>query len=179
MVETMPLNLEQKKAVVAEVSAVAQGAYAAIAAEYAGLTVGAMTDLRRKARSTGVYVRVVRNTLARRALQDTDFACMADGLVGPVVLAFSQEDPGAVARVLGDFAKTNDKFVIKVIAFGGKLLPVENLHQLATMPTKDEAISLLMSVMQAPVTKLARTLVEPYAQAVRAVAAIRDQKQAA
>lgn len=175
----MPLNLEQKKVVVAEVSAVAQRAYAAIAAEYAGLTVGAMTDLRSKARSSGVYVRVVRNTLARRALADTDFACMADGLVGPVVLAFSQEDPGAVARVLGDFARTNDKFVIKVVAFGGKLLPVENLQQLATMPTKDEAISLLMSVMQAPVTQLARTLAEPCAQLVRAVAAIGEQKQAA
>jgi len=175
----MPLNLEQKKVVVGEVSAVAQSAFAAIAAQYAGLTVAAMTDLRRKARSSGVYVRVVRNTLARRALQGTDFACMADGLVGPVVLAFAQEDPGAVARVLGDFAKTNDKFVIKVVGFGGKLLPVENLQQLATMPTKDEAISLLMSVMQAPVTKLARTLAEPYAQVVRAVAAIGDQKQAA
>jgi large subunit ribosomal protein L10 len=175
----MPLNLEQKKVVVAEVSAVAQNAYAAIAAQYAGLSVGDMTALRSKARASSVYVRVVRNTLARRALQDTDFACMTDGLVGPLVLAFSQDDPGAVARVLGDFARTNDKFVIKVVAFGGKLLPVENLQQLATMPTKDEAISLLMSVMQAPVTKLARTLAEPYAQAVRAVAAIRDQKQAA
>jgi large subunit ribosomal protein L10 len=175
----MPLNLDQKKVVVAEVAQVAQHAYAAIAAEYAGLTVGAMTKLRSQARDSGVYVRVVRNTLARRALQDTDFACMADGLVGPMVLAFSQEDPGAVARVLGEFSKTNDKLVIKVIAFGGKLLPVESISQLATMPTKDEAIAMLMGVMKAPITKLARTLAEPYAQVVRAVGAVRDQKQAA
>ncbi len=175
----MGLNLEQKKAVVAEVSEVAADAYSAIGAEYRGLKVDDMTRLRREARKNGVYLRVVRNTLARRAVAGTDLECMADSLVGPLVLAFSREDPGAAARVLADFAKTNDKLVIKVVAVKGQLLTPADVSRLATLPTKDQAISMLMSVMKAPVEKLVRTLAEPHARLVRTIAAVRDQKQAA
>lgn len=175
----MSLNLDQKKAVVAEVSEVAACALSAIGAEYRGLKVDDMTRLRREARKNGVYLRVVRNTLARRAVAGTDLECMADSLVGPLVLAFSREDPGAAARVLADFAKTNDKLVIKVVAVKGQLLTAADVSRLATLPTKNQAISLLMSVMKAPVEKLVRTLAEPHARLVRTLAAVRDQKQAA
>lgn len=175
----MSLNLDQKKAVVAEVSEVAAGALSAIGAEYRGLKVDDMTRLRREARKNGVYLRVVRNTLARRAVAGTDLECMADSLVGPLVLAFSREDPGAAARVMADFAKTNDKLVIKVVAVKGQLLTAADVSRLATLPTKDQAISMLMSVMKAPVEKLVRTLAEPHARLVRTLAAVRDQKQAA
>ena len=175
----MSFNLDQKKAVVAEVSEVAAGALSAIGAEYRGLKVDDMTRLRREARKNGVYLRVVRNTLARRAVAGTDLECMADSLVGPLVLAFSREDPGAAARVMADFAKTNDKLVIKVVAVKGQLLTATDVSRLATLPTKDQAISMLMSVMKAPVEKLVRTLAEPHARLVRTLAAVRDQKQAA
>jgi large subunit ribosomal protein L10 len=173
------LNLEQKKVVVAEVNEVASSAYSAVAAEYRGLTVGQMTSLRVKAREQGVYLRVVRNTLARRALEGTDFECMREGLEGPLVLAFSQEDPGAAARVLHEFRKDHDKLVVRMVSVGGKLMGPEDLERLAKMPTKDQAISMLMGVMKAPVEKLVRTLAEPHAKLTRTVAAIRDQKQAA
>ncbi len=172
------LNLEGKQAIVEEVSAVASRAYSCIAAEYSGLSVEAMTKLRTEARKKGVYVRVVRNTLARRALSGTDFACMSERLVGPLVLAFSQEDPGSVARVMGDFAKANNKLIIKVVSFGGRLLDPTDLKVLANMPTREQALALLMSVMKAPITKFVRTLAEPSAKLVRTVAAIRDQKEA-
>jgi large subunit ribosomal protein L10 len=173
------LSLDQKKAVVSEVSEVAANAHSAIAAEYLGLSVGDMTALRAKARENSVYVRVVKNTLAKRAIEGTEFECMSDVLVGPLVLAFSQEDPGAAARVIQDFAKQNDKLVVKVVSIGGKLLAPGDIKRLADMPTKEQAISMLMAVMKAPIEKLARTLAEPHAKLVRTVAAIRDQKQAA
>ncbi|MCP5149400.1 MAG: 50S ribosomal protein L10 [Chromatiales bacterium] len=175
----MALTLEAKKAVVAEVAEVARQAHSAIAAEYRGLTVAAMTALRARARGNGVYLRVVPNTLARRAVAETDFECMQEGLVGPLVLAFSTEEPGSAARLMRDFAKDNDKLVVRVVSFGGKVLPPEDIDALANLPTKEEAIARLMSVMKAPITKLARTLAEPHAKLVRTVAAIRDQKQAA
>ncbi|MCW8907365.1 MAG: 50S ribosomal protein L10 [Sedimenticola sp.] len=175
----MPLNLEQKKAVVAEVAEVAGSAYSAIAAEYRGLTVGEMTELRVKARESGVYLRVIKNSLARRAIEDTDFACMKDELTGPLVIAFSQEDPGAAARVIKDFAKDHSKLVVKVISIGGQLLAASDLETLSKMPTYDQAISLLMAVMKAPVEKLARTMNEVPGKLVRTVAAIRDAKEAA
>ena len=175
----MALSLEQKKAVVSEVSEVDANAHSAIAAEYLGLSVGDMTALRAKARENSVYVRVVKNTLAKRAIEGTDFECMSEVLVGPLVLAFSQEDPGAAARVIQDFAKQNDKLVVKVVSIGGKLLAPGDIKRLADMPTKEQAISMLMAVMKAPIEKLARTLAEPHAKLVRTVAAIRDQKQAA
>ena len=174
----MALTLERKKAVVTEVAEVARGALSAIAAEYRGLSVAEMTDLRANARNAGVYVRVVRNTLARRAFEGTDFACMSDSLSGPLVLAFSREEPGSAARVMRDYAKDNDKLVIKLVAFDGKLLDASEVGKLANLPTKDEAISQLMSVMKAPITKFVQTLQAPHAKLVRTVAAVRDQKQA-
>ncbi|WP_260295829.1 50S ribosomal protein L10 [Sedimenticola hydrogenitrophicus] len=175
----MPLNLEQKKAVVAEVAEVASAAYSAIAAEYRGLTVGEMTELRAKAREAGVYVRVIKNSLARRAVENTDFECMKEELTGPLVIAFSQEDPGAAARVIKDFAKDHSKLVVKVVSIGGKLLAVSDLEALSKMPTYEQAVSMLMAVMKAPVEKLARTINEVPGKLVRTVAAIRDAKEAA
>ncbi len=175
----MPLNLEQKKAVVAEVAEVASGAISAIAAEYRGLTVGEMTELRAKARESGVYLRVVRNSLARRAIEGTDFECMQEGLTGPLVMAFSQEDPGSAARVIAEFAKEHKHLVVKLVSIGGKLLQPSDIETLAKMPTYDQSISMLMAVMKAPTEKLARTLKEVPGKLVRTVAAIRDAKQAA
>lgn len=162
----MALNLESKKVVVEEVSAVASKAYSAVAAEYRGLTVTDLTELRKVARSTGVYLRVVKNTLARRAVAGTEFECMQNGLVGPMVLAFSMEDPGSAARLISDFAKKNDKLIPKVVAINGQAYGATELARLASLPTRDQGIAMLMSVIKEPVAKLARTL-----------AAIRDQKQ--
>nr|WP_207280557.1 50S ribosomal protein L10 [Thiocystis violacea] len=173
------MNFAQKEAIVAEVAEVAKSAYSAIGAEYRGLTVGQMTKLRVEARKAGVYVRVVKNTLARRALEDTDFACMRDGLTGPMILAFSQTDPGSAARVLEAFAKEHDKFQVRLIALSGKLLDPSEIGNLAKMPTYDQAISLLMATMKAPVQKLAATINEVPGKLVRTLAAIRDAKEAA
>ena len=174
----MALNLEQKKAIVAEVADVASSAYSAIAAEYRGLTVEEMTALRKEARNAGVYLRVVKNTLARRAVENTDFACMQEGFVGPLLLAFSQEDPGAAARVISDFAKEHDQLVVKMVALNGKLLDPAEIKTLAKMPTYEQAISMLMGTMLAPVQKLATTLNEIPGKLVRTLAAIRDAKEA-
>lgn len=175
----MALNLEQKKAIVAEVADVASGALSAVAAEYRGLTVDEMTELRAQARSNGVYLRVVKNSLARRAVEGTDFACMAEGMTGPLVLAFSQEDPGAAARVIKDFAKDHDKLDVKLVSIGGKLLAASELATLAKMPTYEQAISILMGTMKAPIQKFVTTLNEVPGKLVRTVAAIRDAKEAA
>lgn len=178
-VTTLPLNLEQKRAIVAEVSDVANSALSAIAAEYRGLTVEEMTALRREARNNGVYLRVVRNTLAKRAVENTDFACMQEGLTGPLILAFSQEDPGSAARVIKDFAKEHKLLEVKMVSIGGKMLAPSDIDALAKLPTYDQAISMLMAVMKAPVEKLARTMNEVPGKLVRTVAAIKDAKQAA
>ncbi len=175
----MALSYAQKETIVAEVAEVAKSAYSAVGAEYRGLTVEQMTALRVEARKAGVYVRIIKNTLAKRAFEDTDFACMGEGLKGPLVLAFSQEDPGSAARVTEAFAKEHDLFQVKLIAIGGKLLDASELGMLAKMPTYDEAISQLMAVMKAPVQKLATTLNEVPGKLVRTVAAIRDAKEAA
>ncbi|MCC5863998.1 MAG: 50S ribosomal protein L10 [Wenzhouxiangella sp.] len=175
----MALTLEQKKAVVAEVSAVAQTAHSAVAAEYRGLTVGEMTELRRKARTEGVFLKVAKNTLVRRAVEGTDFECMAEELTGPLLFAFSTEDPGAAARLIKDFAKTNDRLITRLVAVGAQLYGAEELERLSTMPTRDQAIAMLMGVMKAPIEKFVRTLAEPHAKLVRTVAAVRDSKQAA
>jgi len=172
------LNLEDKKSIVAEVAAVAAEAHSAVAAEYSGLTVGEMTELREKARNEGVYLRVVKNSLARRAFEGTDFECMGDDLVGQLVLALSMEDPGCAARVVKDFSKEHDKLVTKMVSIGGEKMDASALAQLASLPTYDQAISMLMSVMKAPVEKFVRTLAEPHTKMVRTVAAVRDQKQA-
>lgn len=174
----MALTLERKKAVVTEVAEVAKGALSAIAAEYRGLSVSEMTALRVNARNAGVYMRVVRNTLARRAFEGTDFACMNESLIGPLVLAFSRGEPGSAARVMRDFAKDNDKLVIKLVSFDGKLLVTSDVGRLADLPTRDQAISQLMSVMKAPIAKFVQTLAAPTAKLARTLAAVRDQKQA-
>ncbi|MCU7810674.1 MAG: 50S ribosomal protein L10 [Candidatus Thiodiazotropha sp. (ex Notomyrtea botanica)] len=175
----MALNLEQKKAIVAEVSDVASSALSAVAAEYRGLTVGEMTALRREARNNGVYLRVVKNSLARRAVEDTEFACMQEGMTGPLILAFSQEDPGAAARVIKDFAKEHKLLEVRMVSIGGQMLAPNEIDVLAKMPTYDQAISLLMAVMKAPVEKLTRTMNEVPGKLVRTVAAIKDAKEAA
>ncbi|HET7176051.1 MAG TPA: 50S ribosomal protein L10 [Gammaproteobacteria bacterium] len=175
----MTLRLEDKQALVAEVAEVAAKAHSAIAAEYRGMTVEQLTKLRMQARKNGVFVKVVKNTLARRAVTGTAFECLKDALKGPLILAFSKEDPGAAARVVKDFTKDNEQLVVTAVAFGGKLLPKTDLERLAKLPTREQAIASLMAVMKAPITKFVRTLAEPHAKLVRTVAAVRDQKQAA
>ena len=175
----MPLNLDGKKSIVAEAAEVANKAISVVAANYAGLTVAQVTSLRQSARSTGVHMRVIRNTLARRAFEGTKFACMDPVLVGPLVLAFSMEDPGAAARLLRDFSKKFEKLQVKALSIDGILLPAKDIDRLANLPTRNEAIALLMSVMQAPITQFVRTLVEPHSKLVRTFAALRDQKQQA
>jgi large subunit ribosomal protein L10 len=174
---SMALRLDGKKAIVAEVAEVAKQATSLVAAQYSGLTVMQLTELRKKSREVGVYMRVVRNTLARRAFEGTKFSCMDSALVGPLVLAFSKEEPGAAARVFKDYVKKWEKLEVKAISIDGQLLEPSYLNKLASLPTRDEAIAQLMSVMQAPITKLVRTLVEPHSKLVRTIAAIRDKKQ--
>lgn len=173
------LNLETKKHIVAEVAEVAATALSVIAAEYRGLTVTEMTELRVKARANGVCLRVVRNTLARRAMADTSFACMGDALVGPLVLAFSREDPGAAARLLKAFSKDHEKLVIKALSIDGKVLPGRDIDALASLPTRQEALGILVRLMQAPITQFVRTVVAPHTKFVRTLVAYKDQKQAA
>lgn len=175
----MSLNLEAKKAIVEEVAEIAGNSPSAVAAEYSGLSVGDMTELRQSARDAGIYLRVVRNSLARRALEDTNFDCMREGLVGQLILAFSKDEPGAAAKVIRDFAKKNDKLVVKLVALEGKLLQPSDIDALANLPSKDQAIGMLMGMMIAPIATLVRTLAEPHAKLVRTVKAVADQKQAA
>ncbi len=175
---SMALSYTEKQAVVAEVAEVASSALSAVAAEYRGLSVSQLTELRAKARETGVYVRVVKNSLARLAVKGTEFECMNDSLSGPLMLGFSTEDPGSAARLFRDFAKGNDKLVITLGAVGGETIDASDIGKLANLPTRDEAISLLMAVMQAPVTKLARTLNEVPGKLVRTVEAVRLAKEA-
>lgn len=175
----MSLSLAQKKAVVAELSEVASNAHSAIGADFTGLSVAEMTQLRRSARGVGVYMRVVPNNLASRALRQTKFACMCDGLVGPLVLAFSQQDPGGAAKVMSEFAKMHHKLVVKLVSISGKLLAPSDVNMLANLPTREQALSRLLAVMKAPISRLARTVAEPQARLARTLAAIRDQMQAA
>jgi large subunit ribosomal protein L10 len=175
----MALSMEQKKAVVAEVADVANKALAAVAAEYRGLTVEEMTELRAQARQDGVFLKVAKNTLVRRAVEGTDYECMQDSLTGPLLFAFSMEDPGAAARLVKDYAKDHDNLIAKLVAVGGELYDASELTRLASLPTYDQAIAMLMSVMKAPIEKFVRTLAEPHTKLVRTVAAVRDVKQAA
>jgi large subunit ribosomal protein L10 len=175
----MALNLEQKKAVVAEVADVANKALAAVAAEYRGLTVEEMTELRVKARESGVFLKVAKNTLVSRAVEGTEYECMQESLTGPLLFAFSMEDPGAAARLVKDYAKSHDKLIARLVAVGGQLYGASELERLSSLPTYDQAISILMGVMKAPIEKFVRTLAEPHTKLVRTVAAVRDAKQAA
>lgn len=175
----MALTFKEKQAVVAEVAEVASSAYSAVIAEYRGLTVEQLTSLRVEARKESVYLRVMKNTLAKKAVEGTEFECISDSFSGPLVFAFSQEDPGAAARIMREFAKENDKLVLVRGAVGGKPVEQNELGKLADLPTRDQAISMLMSVMQAPVAKFVRTLNEVPGKLVRTVDAVRQSKEAA
>lgn len=174
----MSLNLEEKKAVVAEVSEQVAKAQAIVVAEYRGLPVGDMTALRAQARNSGVYLRVLKNTLVRRAVDGTPFAGLADKMVGPLVFGISA-DPVAAAKVLNDFAKANDKFVIKAGAMPNQVMDANGVKALASLPSREELLARLLGTMQAPVAKFVRTLNEVPTSFVRGLAAVRDQKQAA
>lgn len=175
----MALTLDDKKALVAEVHAVAATAVSVVGAEYRGMSVTQVTDLRAKARKQGVYMRVVKNTLARKAVEGTSFECIGEKLRGPLILAFATDDPGAAARVVKDFAKTNDKLKPILVSLGGQVLPGSELDKVASLPTKDQALSLLLGVLQAPISKFVRTLAAPHTKLVRTLAAVKDQKAAA
>ena len=174
----MGLRLEDKQAVVTEVQAVAQTAHSVVAAQYRGLSVSQLTGLRAKARQSGVYMRVVKNTLARRAVAGTPFECITGNLKGPLILAFSEEDPGAAARVVKEFAKGHEKLVPMLVALGGRVYPPADIDRIASLPTKAQALSMLLGVMKAPVSKFVRTLAEPAAMLVRTVDAVRASKAA-
>lgn len=172
----MALRLNDKKALVAEVSDVARRAHSAVAAEYRGLSAGKFDELRAKARAQGIYLHVVKNTLALRAVEGTEFECLKPALVGPLVLGFSMDDPGAVGRVIKDFAKDNDKLVVKAIAVGGTLYGAKDIDRLASLPTKEQAIAQLLGMLNAPISTFVRTLAEPAAKVTRAVKAVADSK---
>ena len=173
----MSLNLEQKKAVVDEVSEQVSKAQAIIVAEYRGLQVGEMTELRAQARKSGVYLRVLKNTLVRRAVEGTPFSGLANEMVGPLVFGMSS-DPVSAAKVLSEFAKANDKFIIKAGAMPNQVMDVKAIQALATLPSREELLSKLLGTMQAPVAKFVRTLNEVPTKFVRGLAAVRDQKAA-
>lgn len=173
----MSLNLEEKKAVVADLGAELAQAQTVVVAEYRGVGVGDMTTLRARARANGVYLRVLKNTLARRAVSGTPFAGIADQLVGPLAYGISR-DPVAAAKVLSDFAKGNDKFVIKAGAMANFVMSPKDVANLASMPSRDELLAKLMGTMQAPIAQFVRTLNEVPTKFVRGLAAVRD-KQAA
>jgi len=178
-IKAMALNLEQKKEVVAELAEVASSAMSLVAAKYDGLTVAHLTDLRVKARKNGVYLRVAKNTLVRRAVKGTDYECVSDALTGPLLYAFSKDDPGAAGRLVKDFAKTNDKLVAKVVSVGGKLYGAAELDRLASLPTREQALSMLLGLLTQPASKLVRTLAEPAASLARAIRAVGERAEAA
>jgi large subunit ribosomal protein L10 len=173
------LRLEDKQAIVADVSETAQSALSLVIADARGVDVASITALRKQAREANVDLRVVKNTLARRAFVGTDFECTSDALVGPSMYGFSMEDPGAAARLFKDFAKANDKFEIKALAVAGQLMGPESLDVLATLPTREQALTQLVSVTIAPVTKLVRTFNEIPSQITRVVAAVGESKKEA
>jgi large subunit ribosomal protein L10 len=178
-VTPVAIGLEDKKAIVAEVNETATSALSLIIADSRGVTVDGMTALRQKARENQVTLRVVRNTLAKRALAGTEYECVNDILSGPSLFGFSMEDPGAAARIFKDFAKANKDFEVKALAVSGQMLGADQLDVLAKLPTRDQALSILMSVMKAPVTKLVQTMNEVPGKLVRTLAAVRDQKETA
>jgi len=175
----MALRLDDKKALVAEVNAVAAKAQSVVAAEYRGITVTQMTALRSKARQSGVYLRVVKNTLARKAVAGTPYECIGKSLKGPLVLAFSKNDPGAAARLVKTFSKDNDKLKATLVSLGDTVLSAKDLDRVASLPTLEAARATLLGALQAPVGKLVRTIAEPHAMLVRAIAAVKDKREAA
>ncbi|MEJ7746995.1 MAG: 50S ribosomal protein L10 [Luteimonas sp.] len=175
----MALNLTQKKNVVAELAEVAGSAHSLVAAEYAGLTVAQLTQLRQKARNDGVFLKVAKNTLVSRAVEGTDYDVIKDALTGPLLYAFSKDDPGAAGRLIKDFAKANDKLKPRLVSMGGQMYPGSHVDVLASLPTRDQALSMLLSVMVQPATMLVRLLSEPAAQVARVTNAVGQTKQAA
>lgn len=174
----MALTLVQKKAVIAEVSEVASRAISAVVAEYRGLTVQEMTQLRKDARKMGVCLKVVKNTLTKRAFAGTQFECLSETLSGPLCVALSTEAPGDAARLLRDFAKEHDKLIVKALAIGGTLYGSANLDAIASLPTRIEALTKLVVVINAPIQKFVRTLAEPHAKLVRTISAVAEKKKA-
>ncbi|PZO61737.1 MAG: 50S ribosomal protein L10 [Pseudoxanthomonas suwonensis] len=174
----MALNLNQKKDVVAELAEVAAKAHSLVAAEYAGLTVAQLTEMRKKARQDGVFLKVAKNTLVSRAVEGTDYDVVKDALTGPLLYAFSTDDPGAAGRLMKEFAKTNDKLKPRLVAIGGQQYPGSHVEVLASLPTRDQALSMLLSVMVQPATMLVRLLSEPAAQVARVTNAVGQQKSA-
>ncbi len=172
----MALRLSQKQDIVLEVNREAGEALSAVLADYRGMTVSEMTDLRSKARESGVYLKVVRNTLIRRAVEGTEYECLNDALVGPTLLAFSRGEPGSAARLLKECVREYEPLSIKALSIGGQLLDAGQIDRVADLPTREEALSLLMAAMQAPIAKLARTLGEVPGKLARTIAAIRDAK---
>ena len=172
----MALNLNQKKDVVAELAEVAAKAHSLVAAEYAGLTVAQLTEMRKKARQDGVFLKVAKNTLVSRAVEGTDYDVVKDALTGPLLYAFSTDDPGAAGRLMKEFAKTNDKLKPRLVAIGGQQYPGSHVEVLASLPTRDQALSMLLSVMVQPATMLVRLLSEPAAQVARVTNAVGQQK---
>lgn len=173
----MALKIKDKKRITEEVAAVAAQAKSAVAIDYHGIKANQMTELRKQAREQDVCIRVIKNSLARRALADTPFACMSDHLSGPIMFAFALEDPAAAARVIHNLAKEIDAIEVKLIALDGELHDIAKIKQLAELPTYEQALSLMMAVMKAPLEKLARTIQAPLVQAVRVIAAVRSNKE--
>lgn len=173
----MVLRLSDKKAIVSEVSEQAKESISAIGVDYRGLTVTELTDLRKNARNQGIYMKVVRNTLAKRALDGTQFECMRDSLAGPILLAFCKDDPGAPARLIKDFSKNATCLEVKVLSIGGQAFGGESLDKIAALPTKVQALGQLASVTQAPISKMVRTLAETYTKIVRVVNAVAEHKK--
>ncbi len=174
----MSFSLEQKKAVVAEISAQVAKAQVIVVAEYRGLEVGNMTQLRRLARKSGVYLRVLKNTLARRAVSGTPFEKLSEQLTGPLIYGMSS-DPVATAKVLNEFSKTNEKLVIRAGAMPNAVITAKEVKDLATMPSREELLAKLLGTMQAPIVQFVRTLNEIPSRFVRTLAAVQDQKQSA
>lgn len=174
----MALRLEQKQVIVAEVQEAASNALAAVLADYRGLNVGELTDLRRRAREANVYVRVVANTLLKRAVAGTDYECLNEAAIGPTMLAFSREDPGSAARLFKEVAAELAGFDVKAVSIGGKIYPPEDIDRVASLPTKEGAIAMLLSTLEAPVAKLARTLNEVPARVARTLAAVGERAAA-
>ena len=174
----MALRLEQKQAVVAEVHEAADGALAAVLADYRGLNVAEITDLRRRARESNVYLRVVANTLLKRAVAGTEYECLNEAANGPTMLAFSREDPGSAARLFKDVEKELEALEVKAVSIGGQVYPAEDIDRIADLPTKEGSIAMLLGVLQAPITKLAGTLNAVPTNLTRVLAAVGEQAAA-
>ena len=172
----MALSLQSKETIVQETRAVAESSVSAVVADFRGMTVTELTEMRKRAREQGVRLQVIRNTLAKRAFEDTSYACLEESLTGPTMLGFSVEDPGAGARLFRDFIRADAALEVKALSINGELYSAEDLGKIASLPTKEEALAKLLSVMKAPIAKLTQTLNAVPTKLVRTVAAIKDQK---